>query len=79
MPAAKEELCPAHSGIEARLDDHDRRLEDGKKVMEDLTKAVDEIRTLLLARPTWLVCAVIAGLFSLCTLLATVLFTQRGG
>lgn len=52
---AKQPQCLEHSGIVATLDDHERRLKDGKERMERIEETVNDIRDRLLGRPSWIV------------------------
>ena len=51
--------CPAHSGICAKIDEHDRRLGEGEKEMGKLLAAITDIKDNLLKRPSWTVACII--------------------
>lgn len=57
-------VCQAHSGFEARLDEHERRLGAGSERMNGIESTITEIRDDLLRRPSWTVLALITGLFA---------------
>ena len=51
--------CIAHSGICAKLDEHDRRLSSGEREMAKLLAAITDIKDNLLKRPSWTVACII--------------------
>ncbi len=71
------EVCPFHSGCETRLDEHERRLNDGGTRMAGIEGAIGDIRETLLGRPTWGVTVLVSGLAAACGILLTALLAER--
>jgi len=69
-------LCNLHSGFEARLNEHARRLNAGSERMERIEAAINDIRVRLLGRPSWIVTLVITFLAALSAILGTALIQE---
>lgn len=64
-PGDKCETCNEHSGVETKLEDHERRLGEQAETLKSIFDKLDVISNKLLRRPGWVVCAMLTLLSSL--------------
>lgn len=72
-PESKCDTCNEHSGVEQKLEDHERRLNKQDTTLNSIFEKLDDISNKLLRRPGWVVCTMLTILSSLLTMAVTVI------